>query len=130
MAHANEDLVRASFEAFRRGDLDTLQGQFFAQGIVWHVPGKNPLGGEYTGIEQVLGYLGRAFQLSDGTVDIELQDVLANDRHAVALFRSRAQRKGRHLDTFDAVILRVKDGKLTEAWHRSGDPYAADVFWS
>jgi ketosteroid isomerase-like protein len=121
---------RAGFETFSRGDLDTLQSQFFAEGIVWHVPGKNPLGGEYAGIGQVRDYLSRASQLSGGTVDIELQDVLANDRHAVALFRSRAERKGRQLDTFDAVIFRVEDGKLAEAWHRSEDPYASDVFWS
>lgn len=130
MAHPNEDLVRAGFEAFSRGDLDTLESQFFADGIVWHVPGRNPLGGEYTGIGQVRDYLSRAFQLADGTVDMELQDVLANDRHAVALFRSRAGRKGRQLDTFDAVIFKVADGKFAEAWHRSGDPYAADAFWS
>lgn len=130
MAHENEDFVRAGVEAFIRGDLDTLQSQFFAEGIVWHVPGKNPLGGEYTGIGQVRDYLSRAFQLSHGTVDIELQDVLANDRHAVALFRSLAERKGRHLDTFDAVIFRLENGKFTEVWHRSEDPYASDVFWS
>jgi ketosteroid isomerase-like protein len=130
MAHANEDVVRAGVEAFIRGDLDTLQGQFFADGIVWHVPGKDPLGGEYTGMEQVRDYLSRAFQLFRGTVDIELQDVLANDRHAVALFRSRAERNGRRLDTFDAVIFRVEGGKFTEVWHRSEDPYASDAFWS
>ena len=54
MAHANEDFVRAGVEAFLRGDLDTLQSWFFADGIVWH-PGKNPLGGEYTGMGQVRG---------------------------------------------------------------------------
>ena len=75
-------------------------------------------------------YLSRAFQLSRGTVDIELQDVLANDRREVALSRSRAERKRRHLDTFDAVIFRVEGGKFTEVWHRSEDPYASDVFWS
>jgi len=130
MAHPNEDLVRAGFQAFSSGDLDALQGQVLAEGIVWHVPGKNPLGGEYAGIGQVRDYLSRASRLSGGTVDIELQDVLANDRHAVALFRSRAERNGRRLDTFDAVIFRVEDGKLAEAWHRSADPYASDVFWS
>jgi uncharacterized protein len=130
MAHANEDFVRAGVEAFINGDLDTLQSQFFADGIVWHVPGRNPLGGRYAGTAQVRDYLSRAFQLARGTVDIELQDVLANDRHAVALFRSRAEREGRRLDTFDAVIFKLEGGKFTEVWHRSEDPYASDLFWS
>ncbi len=130
MAHPNEDFVRAAVEAFIRGDLDSLQGQFLADDVVWHVPGQNPLGGEYTGMAQVLGYLSRAFQLADGTVHMELQDVLANDRHAVALFRSQAERNGRQLDTFDAVILRIEGGKMAEVWHRSEDPYASDLFWS
>ena len=130
MAHPNEDFVRAGFEAFSRGDLDTLGKQFFADSIVWHVPGRNLLGGEHTGIAGVREYLSKAYELSAGTVSIELRDVVANDRHAVALFQSRAERKGRKLDTFDAVVLRLEDGKVAEAWHRSGDQYIADVFWS
>jgi uncharacterized protein len=130
VAHPNEDFVRAGFEAFSRGDLDALENQFLAGGIVWHVPGRNLLGGEHTGIAGVRDYLSRAYELSDGTVSIELKDVVANDRHAVALFHSRAERKGRKLDTFDAVVFRIEDGKVAEAWHRSGDQYIADVFWS
>jgi len=35
MAHPNEDLVRRGYDAFARGDMDTLR-ELFDPGIVWH----------------------------------------------------------------------------------------------
>ena len=42
MAHPNEDLMREAFAAFGRGDLDTLQRQYLAEDIRYHVPGRGP----------------------------------------------------------------------------------------
>ena len=86
MTHPNEDLVREGFAAFGRGDLDALQSQFFAEDIRWHFPGRSPFGGDFEGVAEVIGWLGRSFEASDGTIRLELHDVVANDEHAVALF--------------------------------------------
>jgi ketosteroid isomerase-like protein len=42
MAHPNEDLVREVFAANRRGDIDALRNQYFADGICLHYPGRSP----------------------------------------------------------------------------------------
>jgi ketosteroid isomerase-like protein len=37
MAHPNEELVRKGYDAFNRGDMDTLR-ELFDPEIVWHFP--------------------------------------------------------------------------------------------
>jgi len=68
MAHPNEDLIREAFAASGRGDIDALRTQYFADGVRLHYPGRSPLAGDYDGVAQVLGFFGRAFELSGGNI--------------------------------------------------------------
>lgn len=130
MAHPNEDLVREGFAAFGRGDIDALRDQYFAGDIRWHVPGRSPVAGDYDGVAQVVGFFGRLFELSGGTLRLELRDVLANDEHAVALYTVRAEREGRRLEDNTVNTFHMRDGKVTEVWTHTTDLYAVDEFWS
>jgi uncharacterized protein len=53
MAHPNEELYRTGFEAFQKGDMDTLKNHL-ADDIVWHVAGRDPFAGDYKGMGEVL----------------------------------------------------------------------------
>ena len=97
MAHPNEDLLRRGYEAFGKGDMATMT-ELFADDIVWHAPGNNPLSGDHKGRDSVLALLGKSAELSGGTVKVEVHDILANDEHGVALTRGTAQRGGKSLD--------------------------------
>jgi len=130
VTHPNEDLVREGFAAFGRGDLDALQSQFYAEDIRWHFPGKSPFGGDFEGVAEVIKWLGRSFEASDGTIRLELHDVVANDEHAVALFTARAERAGKHLEDNTVQVAHIRDGKETEVWFYPADQYATDEFWS
>jgi ketosteroid isomerase-like protein len=46
MAHPNEELTRRAYDAFSRGDADTLR-QLFADDAVFHEPGRNPVSGDH-----------------------------------------------------------------------------------
>jgi len=91
MAHPNEDLLRRGYDAFGRGDMAAIS-ELFADDIVWHVPGNNPLAGDYKGRDNVLAYFGKSVELTGGTLRVEVHDILANDEHGVALTRDTAQR--------------------------------------
>jgi ketosteroid isomerase-like protein len=130
MAHPNEDLVRQGYAAFGTGDLDALQNRFFAEDIRWHFPGRSPFGGDYAGMAEVLGWLGRSFEASEGTIRVELRDVIGNDEHVVALTTIRAERAGKKLNDDTVQVFRVRDGKVTEVWSHPADLYASDEFWS
>jgi hypothetical protein len=129
MAHPNEDLLRRGYEAFSKGDFDTLR-QDFAEDIVWHSPGNNPLSGEYRGQDEVFGFFAKIAEITGGTFQAELHDVLVNDEHSVALQVTRAEREGNSLETHDVGVFHVRDGKITEAWFHSGDQAALDEFLS
>jgi uncharacterized protein len=131
MTHPNEDLLRGAFAAFQRGDMEALQSKYFAADIRYHVAGRSQVAGDYEGVEQVLGLFGRLFELSAGTLRIELHDVVANDQHGVALFTVSAERGGRQIADNEILVGHVSaDGKATEIWTRAGDQYAFDEFWS
>lgn len=131
MTHPNEELLRETIAAIQRGDMAALQSNYFAEDIRYHVPGRSPVSGDYQGTDEVLAFFGRLFELSGETFRLELQDVIANDQHGVALFSVRAEREGRQLAGNEALISHLSpDGKATEVWTQPADQYAADEFWS
>ena len=130
MTQPTEDLIQAFNAAFGRGDLGVMQ-QFVAHDIVWHLAGTGPLAGEYQGLAQVTGMFGKIHELSGGTVQHELHDVLASNDHVVVLATLRAQRAGKQLqDNIVHVIHGDGSGKAAEVWTHTSDPAAAAKFWS
>ncbi len=130
MAHPNEELFRAGYAAFQSGDMDALAGKYFAPDIVWHSPGRSPLSGDFTGIEEVLGSFGRTMELTGGNFSVEVHDVVANDEHGVALATVRGERNGKKLEDRYTHVVHFKDGKVAESWIFGWDQYAVDDFWS
>jgi ketosteroid isomerase-like protein len=129
MAHPNEELLRRCYEAFAKGDLGTVMS-IFDEDIVWHEPGRSPLAGDFKGHQQVQELFGSIFEMSRGPFSIEIHDILANDEHAVVMVRTRAERSGKSLDALQCHVWHLSNGKATEFWNLTLDPYAADGFWS
>ncbi len=125
MGHPSEDLVRRGYDAFSKGDLQTLR-EVFAPDVVWHSPGRNQLAGDYQGVDAVLSFFGRTMELTGGAFRVELHDVVANDEHAVGLHTVHAERGGRTLDDRNTLVFHVRDGRATEVWQFWADQYAAD----
>jgi uncharacterized protein len=130
MTQPNEDLAWAASSAFGRGDFSALQNQFFAESIIWHIVGTGPLAGRYEGIAEVMGVLGKISELSRGTVETDLRDVLVSIDHTVALATIRAERPGKHLQLDLVHVIHSENGKATEVWTHSSDPAAAAEFWA
>jgi hypothetical protein len=127
--HPNVALLRKGYEAFAKGDLDTLRG-LFADDIVWHSPGNNILSGDYKGHEEVFGFFGRIVQETGGNFSNDIHDVLANDEHAAVMVNAHSERNGKTLDAPVVHIFHVKDGKVTEFWAFGQDSNELDAFWS
>ena len=94
--HPNEELLRREYEA-RAGRDDRALAEVFAQDVVWHVSGRNAIAGEYRGIDQVMEYVRRRRELAEGTFEITVHDVLANDEYGLVIATGRATRGGRPL---------------------------------
>jgi hypothetical protein len=129
MPHPNAVLLRDVYAAAAEGDVERLRALIHPD-VVWHVPGRNVLAGEYKGVDEVLGLLGQLAALTDGTFRAELHDVVAGDDHVVGLHAEHGQRAGRSLQARLALIGHVRDGRLAEVWEGHLDAEAFDSFWS
>jgi hypothetical protein len=128
--HPNAALIRNLFAAFRARDIESIRNAI-AESAVWHFPGRTgKLSGAHSGHAGIFGFLGRVSELSAGSFELELEEVLANDRFAVACFRGRARRAGRELDNPTCLKIRLDGGRATEIWEFVWDLYAVDAFWS
>jgi ketosteroid isomerase-like protein len=85
--------MRRSFDAFAKGDLDTVRANF-TTGVVWTNLGDNPLSGEHRGWEQVERMFGKLFELTDGTFAMNVLSIVGDARHAVAIYDETATIKG------------------------------------
>ena len=129
MTQPNEE-VQAASAAFGRGDLAALQDHFFAENIIWHLAGTGPLAGDYQGVAQVMAMLSKISELSGGTVQHELHDVLVSNDHTVVLATIRARRAGKELQDNIVHVIHGANGKAAEIWTSSFDPAGAAAFWS
>lgn len=130
-AQSNAEAMRKGYEAFSRGDMDTLRNELFTADVVWHQGGKNQTSGDFRGPDQVIGLFGKLFQLTDGTFRVEVHDMLASEDHVVVLAKVTAQRAGKTLQHGDySHVCHFRDGKLSEAWIVNVDPYEGDEFFS
>jgi ketosteroid isomerase-like protein len=130
MAHPNEDLVRKGYKAFGEGDMATL-GSLYSSDAVHAATGNNPLAGDYKGVDDILAYYGKLFEVSGGTFKAELQSVkVEGDDTVLATHRNSGQRDGKTLDQDETLTFTIADGKIARIEESHSDPAAYDAFWS
>jgi ketosteroid isomerase-like protein len=129
VAHPDEAVVRRFVDAMVRRDVGAIADSF-ADDVVFHISGRNPLSGDHRGKQEVLTRLFQAWEEAFGGLEIEVHDILANDEHVVVLSDRRASRDGRTLKMRAATVYHVRGGKIAEAWLMEWDPYAIDDFLS
>ena len=128
--HPNASRIRDLFAAFRARDIDSIQSAI-SEKAVWHFPGQTgKLAGAHEGHAAIFTFLARVSKLTEGSFELELEEVLANDAYAVAFFRGRARRQNRELDNPTCLKIRLQDGRATEVWEFVWDLRAVDQFWS
>lgn len=127
--HPNIALHKKGHDSFNRGDMDGVR-DFFAEDTVRHVPGRSQVAGELRGRDAVLEMFGKMADLTDGNMNVEPQEYLANDTRTAAIFRFTATRGGRQSDVMVTEVSEWRDGESVEQWLFFDDQYALDEFWS
>jgi len=124
-ASSKAEVMKRYVEAFKRRDWEVATA-FWAEDIVLHAQGRNPLAGDFFGKQAFLDHVGRVSDQLGGTIElVEVYEVLVGAEHAVALLKGQAVRGERSLE-FDRVnVYRLQDGKIVELWSYD-DPYAVD----
>jgi uncharacterized protein len=87
--HSNIARIRDGYAAFAKGDFAVLN-DLFAEDLLWHEPGRNQLAGDYRGRDAVYGFFGKLMEVTEGSFQLDLQAVFADDGRGVALVVSTA----------------------------------------
>jgi hypothetical protein len=125
----NVERTRRGFRAFADGDVATIL-ELLDEDVVWRIPGRNRLAGEYAGRDAALGVLRRSAELTAGTYRADLRWAVADDDHVVAVYRASGRRDDRALELDQALVVRVDDGRWVEVDAVPFDQHAFDEFWS
>jgi len=126
--HPNEALLRNAYAAFARGDLDGYL-RACTEDFVFEAPGQNAMSGTYRGREGLFAIARKAMEISGGTFQEDVEDVLANDRHGVVLARHRLTRGAQAKDYRTAHVYDILDGALVRCWEHPRDASAFDDAW-
>jgi len=129
MMHPNERLLRQEYEARARRDDQSLD-KVLSEGIIWHVPGRSAISGEYRGKDEVMEYVRRRRELVDDTSEITVEDVLANDHHGLVIASGKASRGGKVVEWRAHALYRFEGGRIAECWVLPEDQQLFDEIWS
>ena len=100
-----------------------------ASDIVWHVPGHNPVSGDYRGYKEYTELIpSRMSPLSRW--DLTLEDVMVNGNYVMTRFSLQGERKGITVDLRGGHLMRIENGKVVEGWGFTNDQDALDAFFS
>jgi ketosteroid isomerase-like protein len=126
--HPNERLLREEYRARAHRD-DRALADVFADDIVWHVPGKSAIAGDYRGRDQVMEYVRRRRALADDTFEVAVEDVLANDQHGFVIATGSAIRHGKRRTWRAHGLYRFERGSIAECWVLPEDQQTFDDVW-
>jgi uncharacterized protein len=124
----NEDIVRKGYDAFTSGDMDSLKKMFTAD-FVHHVPGSSQLSGDHNGPDGAIALYGKFFELSGGTLKVDLRGMKSDGDKVAATQWSTAERSGKKLDQQEVLTFSVEDGKMARLDEQPSDQAAYDDFW-
>jgi ketosteroid isomerase-like protein len=116
------------FAAFGGGDPRALF-EVIAEDAVWLVNGTVPVAQRYEGRDRIFELFRETRRLTDGTYLSELRWALADDEHAVAVYRARGSRLGRTLDIDQVLLIEHRGGVWHEIVAIPSDPPAFEAFW-
>jgi hypothetical protein len=123
-----DESARRIFDAYRAGDLAAIQG-LIAHDIVVHMPGRNLLSGDYTGLGAALALVARAAAYFDPG-STRLIDVDVNEGEIAARVEIGASVRAPHIGALRLTQrMRISEaGQIVEAWIEPDEPAAWDEF--
>lgn len=128
MADSKEDIVRRGYKAFGEGDMDTLMS-LMTPDVVHSVPGNNQTSGEHKGADEVLAFYGQLFELSGGSLLVDLKSVKAQGDKVIAVHGAKAEHEGKTLDTDETLEFTFSGDKISRLDETYADQVAEDAFW-
>jgi uncharacterized protein (TIGR02246 family) len=124
--HPNAALLRRLYAAYAARDRETIC-ELIAEDCTWNVPGRNRRSGTHQGRDAILDLFRDLMRTSKGSAQIEVHDILADDRYAVVLQTGRATIDGQTSELKEVLVHTIRDGQVVDMWEYQFDLYAFDA---
>jgi uncharacterized protein len=126
--------VNDAYEALASGDRERIH-EYWADDMIWLVPGHNRLSGRKEGLDAFLGFMAEVARLSGNSFRMDWEAVMIGDNASADVTHNvghRAEDESRVLDIDVIHYLRWRDGKIIEGRGAIfGDGTAQyDAFWA
>ncbi len=109
---------------------DEAERANIARNIVWHVPGHNPVSGDYHGYREYTELMPSRMAPLDRW-DFTLHEVMVNGSYVMATFYLEGERKGVSISIDGGHLMRLDaEGKIVEGWGFTDDQDVLDHFFS
>ncbi len=134
MAQVTPELVQQAYDALASGDREAIR-KYWADDMIWLVPGRNPLSGLKRTLDEFLGFMSEVGRLSGNSFRMNREAIMVSQDASADVTRNIGNRAGdetRMLDINVIHYLRWRDGKVIEGRGAIfGDGTAQyDAFWS
>jgi ketosteroid isomerase-like protein len=108
---------------------EAREKELISPDIVWHVPGHNPVSGEYRGHAEYFDTMVSRMMPLDRW-DFEVERVMVNGDYVVTQIHMVGERNGKHVDLYGGHILRFDaQGRIVEGWGFTDDQDRLDDFF-
>ena len=120
------EIVEKMYHCFKTGDMATLKAEVFAEDIVWHLPGHNPLAGTKRGVNEVLAFFGRLRALGAQVQPLEMGEL--NNGGVAEIYRAHGEVNGVKMEAFNCNYYTIRNGKIAEVQVLMADQQNYDTF--
>jgi hypothetical protein len=109
---------------------DDPERSAISRSIVWHVPGHNPVSGDYVGYEAYTETMVSRMMPLDRW-EFSLESVMVNGHYVMTTFALAGERKGITIKIHGGHLMRIDaEGKVAEGWGFTDDQDALDRFFA
>ncbi len=117
------DIVRQLYDAIGQGHVEAFIAVLDPD-VVWTVPGQHHLAGTFTGVPALLAHLAEVVQRTEGKIVIDVVEVIAGDRRAVAVVDVELTVDGGSVQDRQVHLFELGDGRITSVREYHGDEQA------
>ena len=126
-SHPNLALINNFFQAYATNDLNGIKN-ILSEDIKWHIPGKHPLSGTKTGVDQVLEFFKK---LNKAAFKAEPIVMGVNDKYVIDCHRNWSNLESdTNLNSMSCLLWRIENNKIAEVFNFPEDQHIVDAFFS